>query len=270
MAYAVIMTITNAGDHTARRLGAEVVVEDPRQVARRDADAGVAHRDGGLDVVGGDRHRDGARARRVLHGVADEVVEHLTQAERVGHDRCVGSRVEHERDVSGARRGGEGIDRGAQQRARVDAAVRLFERGVAASRAQHLGDEPFHALAGCFDQLEAVAAALGQVFFEQQVGVAVREQLAARGAAAGVILHRRARAGGVAHVHAVERDVRVVDAEQAPLAIDARDGRVEPVEHLVDAPLLRAHRLEGRLEPVGLAAQQAGEGPGAPGAVCRS
>ncbi|MFV4912132.1 hypothetical protein PFZ49_00835 [Microbacterium lacticum] len=80
------------------------------------------------------------------------------------------------------------------------------------------------------------------------------------GAAARVVLDGGARAGGIPHVHAVQRDVRVVDAEQAPLVVDAGDRRLEAVEHLVHAPLLRAHPLEGRLEPVGLATEQPREG----------
>nr|WP_141380958.1 hypothetical protein [Microbacterium lacticum] len=50
--------------------------------------------------------------------------------------------------------------------------MRLLERRVAPARAQHLGDEALHPLAGGLDQLEAVATALGQVLLEQQIGVA--------------------------------------------------------------------------------------------------
>ena len=51
----------------------------PRQLLRRDADAGIRHRDNGAAAYGGQRHRHGVPAVGVLDGVIQDIDKHLPQ-----------------------------------------------------------------------------------------------------------------------------------------------------------------------------------------------
>src|ERR1700716_4359730 len=64
----------------ARGVGAPEAVEDVRQIARRDADAGVRYREYGRPVVAGELDGNLPAARRVLHRVLDEIERELTDA----------------------------------------------------------------------------------------------------------------------------------------------------------------------------------------------
>src|SRR5262245_59265639 len=66
-----------AGGARARLVDAVEALEDPVEVAARDADARVLHRDQAVAVLTGEPQRDAPGRARVLDRVVDQVVEHL-------------------------------------------------------------------------------------------------------------------------------------------------------------------------------------------------
>src|SRR5690606_10606931 len=79
-------------------------VEDVRQVAARDADAGVAHGEGTASALEPAVDRDRALARE-LDGVADQVLQHDLQLPPIGAERGRRRLAPCERERRGARHG---------------------------------------------------------------------------------------------------------------------------------------------------------------------
>ncbi len=112
------------------------------ELARRDADALVAHAHDDLAVLLGQPHADRATPRRVLDGVGEQVVQHLLEVVAVGgDDRRRRWCLEH--DVVGCRGGLHAVGQLADQLGEVELGELELDLALLDARdVEQLVDEP--------------------------------------------------------------------------------------------------------------------------------
>ncbi len=153
---------------------AEEPGEQPLPVGGGDAEAGVGHAELGAVGVDAERHLHPATRLGVLHGVRDEVVDHLPHPLRIGqHDQRAGRLVD-QLDPAPLRRGIRRLDALADDRGQVGRLPDHGQRALVRARGlQQVGHQAVQPPAVAGDHLELRGHVGRQVVaLEQQLHVA--------------------------------------------------------------------------------------------------
>ena len=204
-------------------------VEHMRQEFALDADAGVGHFDGHHGAVAARGHGDAAALRRELHGVAQQIPDHLLQAAGIGANHAeIAGDARAQPDAARGRHGFDGLDGALDDIGEHRFVQRELE--LARGDARHVEQIVDHLLlsdGGAIDHLHAIRAILGRKLF---VGEHARPQTDGVERRAQFVTHHRD--------EFVFRAVGLFGARRR--AFRRGNGRLEPVFGDLGSPCCRA------------------------------